>query len=163
MARVAFQLGPECKGVGSLIATAAVSQGKFYLRLNPDFAIPALLADKQFLFDAGRRSSLRSGLAQWLHDFYSTHKESRDMDLLYLRDLCGYDGPARNFPRKLEEAMRDLVEIAPELVASFRIDAIGRCSDAWKLRVVFGTETPSFIPPKRIPSGAQSGRGKVAL
>jgi len=161
--RVEFEIGDSCKGIGSLLATAFRESGHLYLRLNPDLAIPALLGDKQFLFDQGRRRALPYALSQWLHDFFSTHKQSRDMDLLYLRELCGYDGSPRNFPSKLRSAMDALVAAAPGLVASFEIDETGRCSDGWKLRVVLGHEKPSFLQAERIRVEPKSGRGKVAL
>lgn len=161
--RVEFEIGESCKGIGSLIATAYKDEGRLFLRLNPDFAIPALLGDKQFVFNQARRQALPYALSQWLHDFFSTHKLSRDIDLDYLRELCGYDGTARNFPRKLHGAMTALVAAAPELVASFEIVETGRCSDDWILRVVLGSEEPSFRPAERIPVEPKSGRGKVAL
>lgn len=165
LTRVEFQIGESCKGVGSLLATACRNDGHLYLRLNPDFAIPALQGDKQFLLDQARRSALPTALAQWLHDFFSTHKVSRDMDLLYLRGLCGYDGAPRNFPGKLLAAMQSLVAAAPDLVESFEIDATSRCSDSWKLRVTLGAEKPSFLPATRVvrASSSGSGRGRVAL
>lgn len=161
--RVEFEIGDACKGIGSLISTALRSEGRLYLRLNPDFVLPALLGDKQFLFDQSRRRALPFALSQWLHDFFSTHKQSKDMDLLYLRELCGYDGSPRNFPGRLRSAMEALVAAAPGLVASFEIEDTGRCSDGWKLRVVLGHEKPSFLQAERIPVEPKSGRGKVAL
>lgn len=161
--RVEFQIGESCKGIGSLLATACRDDGRIYLRLNPDFAVPALLGDKQFLFDQARRSTLSTALSQWLHDFFSTHKESKDMDLLYLRELCGYDGTPRNFPNKLRCAMQALIAAAPELIASFEIDKKGRCSDSWMLRVVLGSEKPSFLPAERFTPEKKSGYGRVAL
>lgn len=162
-ARVEFQIGDSCKGIGSLLASAFRDDGRLYLRLNPDFAIPALLGDKQFLFDQARRSGLPTSLAQWLHDFFSTHKEAREMDLQYLRELCGYDGTPRNFPGKLRIALDELVKAAPTLVASFEIDRSSRSSDNWKLRVVLGSDSPAFLPAERIESPKRSGRGRVAL
>lgn len=164
LARVEFEIG-ACKGIGSLLATASRSDGRIHLRLNPDFAMPALLGDKQFRFDQARRAALPTALAQWLHDFFSTHKLSRDMDLKYLRDLCGYDGSPRNFPGKLRAAMQSLVEAAPCLVVSFQVDEGARSSDSWKLRVELGSEKPSFLPATTVapPPKGESGRGRVAL
>ena len=163
LCRIEFEIGDSCKGIGSLIATAYEDDGKLYLRLNPDFAIPALLGDKQFIFDQARRRALPYALSQWLHDFFSTHKQSKDMDLLYLRELCGYDGTPRNFPSRLRSAMTALVSAAPELVASFKIVEAGRCSDRWILSVELGGKTPSFLPAQHISVQPKTGRGKVAL
>jgi hypothetical protein len=163
LCRAEFELGNSCKGIGSLISTLFRENGRIYIRLNPDFAIPALLGDKQFLFDQSRRAALPSALSQWLHDFFSTHKQSREMDLLYLRELCGYDGSPKNFPSKLRAAMEALIKAAPTLVASFEFDDAARCSDAWMLHVVLGSETPSFLPAERIDLAPKTGRGRVAL
>jgi len=163
LCRVEFEIGDTCKGVGSLLATACRDGACLYLRLNADFAIPALLGDKQFLFDQARRKALPYALSQWLHDFFSTHKQARDMDLLYLRELCGYEGSPRNFPARLREAMRALIATAPELISSFEIDETGRSSDGWILRVVHGNDKPSFIQAERMPTEPKRGRGGVAL
>lgn len=163
LCRAEFELGDSCKGIGSLLSTIFRENGRIYIRLNPDFAIPALLGDKQFLFDQSRRAALPSALSQWLHDFFSTHKQAKDMDLLYLRELSGYDGSPKNFPNKLRAAMKALIQIAPTLVASFDINDAARCSDAWMLHVVLGTDTPSFLPAERINLAPKSGRGRVAL
>lgn len=161
--RVEFEIEDSCKGIGSLIATAQRVEDTLYLRLNADFAIPALLGDKQFVFDQARRRALPYALSQWLHDFFSTHKKSIDMDLLYLRELCGYDGTARNFPSRLRSAMTALVAAAPELVASFEIVETGRCSDGWILRVTLGSSKPSFLPAQPVPVQHKGGRGGLAL
>jgi hypothetical protein len=161
--RVEFEIDDSCKGIGSLLATAFREDGRLYLRLNPDFAIPALLGDKQFLFDQSRRRALPYALSQWLHDFFSTHKQSRDIDLHYLRELCGYDGSPRNFPGRLRSAMDALVAAAPGLVVAFEIEETGRCSDGWLLRVRLGNEKPSFLQAERLPAGHKSGRGRVVL
>lgn len=163
LCRVEFEIGDSCKGVGSLLATACRDGASLYLRLNPDFVIPALLGDKQFLFDQGRRKALPYALSQWLHDFFSTHKQARDMDLLYLRELCGYDGSPRNFPFRLRAAMKALVAAAPELISSFEIVETGRSSDGWILRVAHGSEKPSFLQAERLPAAPKRGRGGVAL
>lgn len=152
-----------CQGIGSLLATAFREGASLYLRLNPDFTVPALMGDKQFLFDQRRRRKLPLALSQWLHDYYSTHEKALDIDLLYLRELCGYDGSPRNFPARLRAAMHALIAVAPGLVASFEIEEIGRSSDDWKLRVVVGVEKPSFLPPQRIPNEPKSRRGGVNL
>jgi len=161
--RVEFELGNSCKGIGSLLSSAFRHSGRIYLRLNADFAIPALLGDRQFVFDQSRRAALPSALSQWLHDFFSTHNVPKEMDLLYLRELCGYDGSAKNFPGKLRAAMQALVDAAPSLVASFELEEGSRCSDGWKLRVVLGTEKPSFLPAERIDQGRKTRRGGVSL
>lgn len=163
LCRAEFELGNSCKGIGSLISTVIRDGGRIYVRLNPDFAVPALLGDRQFLFDQSRRSALPSALAQWLHDFFSTHTVAKEMDLLYLRELCGYDGSPKNFPGKLRAAMQAVVQAAPGMVASFEIDDATRNSDSWILRVTLGDQEPSFLPAERVEMTAKTGRGRVAL
>ncbi len=164
--RVDFEIGESCKGVGALVATFAEEQGRFYIRMNPDFVVPALMGDKQFLMNRDRRAKLASGLAQWLHDFFSTHAQARAMDLGYLRELSGCDTPARNFPARLRKAMRQLEAAAPEVVSGFEVKKVGRRSARWILAITKGGEKPSFLPaqapapqkPKRA-----AGKGGVAL
>lgn len=162
LVRIEFQIRGQCSGVGSMLATATKRDGRCYLRLNPDFALPALAHDKQFRIRSARRNSLSMALAQWMHDFLSTHSTSRDLDLGYLRSLCGYDGPKRNFAAKLRSAMAELATRAPELVAAFEVEQSGRNSDGWKLKVVRGPELPEFTMPKHS-TPKKVGRGGVAL
>lgn len=163
--RVEFEIIKEkCKGIGSLLASAIKTGGRAYVRLNPDFALAALVGGKQFRFNTARRNALPSSLAQWLHDYYTTHKIAEEVDLKYLRGLCGYDGVARNFPTKLREAMDELTNAAPSLIESYSVIDTTRSSDAWKLLVVFGSETPEFLPPGRVPTVvAAKSNGGVSL
>ena len=151
-------------GAGSMLSTAVKRDGKCYIRLNPDFVQPALASDIQFRIRSQRRNGLCMALSQWLHDFYSTHTETRDLDISYLRALCGYDGPAKNFPTKLRKAMAELASKVPEIIASFEIVRLGRNSDGWKLRIVRGSERPEFTVPKSGSRGSASGnRSRVCL
>jgi hypothetical protein len=152
-------------GTGSMLSTAVKKDGKCYIRLNPDFALPALASDIQFRIRSKRRNALSMSLSQWLHDFLSTHTETRDLDVGYLRSLCGYDGPVKNFPAKLRQAMAELANKVPELVASFEIVRSGRNSDGWKLRIVRGNEKPEFSMPKNAAKGKSSAsyRSRVIL
>lgn len=146
-------------GAGSMLSTAVKKDGKCYIRLNPDFALPALASDIQFRIRSKRRNALSMSLSQWLHDFLSTHTETRDLDVGYMRTLCGYDGPAKNFPAKLRQAMAELASKVPELVASFEIVRNGRNSDGWKLRIARGAEKPEFTMPKAT-TRTRNGSGK---
>lgn len=152
-------------GAGSMLSTAVKKDGKCYIRLNPDFALPALASDIQFRIRSKRRNGLSMALSQWLHDFFSTHTETRDLDIGYLRTLCGYDGTAKNFPAKLRRAMAEMVAKVPDLIASFEIIRCGRNSDGWKLRIVRGNEKPEFTMPKAVSkaSGPSNKRSRVCL
>jgi hypothetical protein len=150
LARIAFDIKGQCSGLGSILSTAVKNDGHCYLRLNPDFVCPALTTDLQFRFNSQRRNSLAMPLAQWLHDFFSTHTTSRDIDLAYLKSLCGYVGENKNFVVKLRKAMAELASSAPTLIAKFEIIKTGRDSEKWILRVVKGTEQPQFDQPQHV-------------
>ena len=164
-ARIQFRFDDGCSGIGSMLATAARRGDNFYIRINPDFAVPAFMGDRQFKMQALRRSALSSSLAQWLHDFFTTHTTSRDMDLKYLRGLAGYDGPKRNFPMRLRAALTDIEQSAPQLIKSFAVEEKGRDSDRWTLRVERGIETAQYKQPAKSLAPSRSGmrRGGVAL
>lgn len=145
LVRVVFSIDKGSQqGVGSLIATAGRDGGKLFLRLNPDFALPALLCDRQFEINAARRSKISSALGQWLHDFYSTHSKSMPIDLGYLIELSGYDGAVKNFPAKLKLAMDELVKAAPEVVQGYTINSDTRSSQDWIITVQLGEEKRTF-------------------
>jgi hypothetical protein len=150
LARITFDIKGQCSGLGSILSTAVKSGGHCYLRLNPDFVCPALTTGLQFRLNSQRRNSLAMPLAQWLHDFYSTHTKSRDIDLAYLKNLCGYVGENKNFVVKLRKAMGELATSAPTLIAKFEIIKRGRDSEKWILRVVKGTELPQFDQPQHV-------------
>lgn len=148
LARISFEIKGYCTGQGSIFSTAIKRNGICYVRLNPDFVAPALTRDIQFKINTPRRNSLAMPLAQWLHDFYSTHEQlNRGNDIKYLRNLCGYSGPKRNFPAKLHSAMTELWKAAPELIQSFELIKSTRDSDDWLLKVTRGAETPRFEQP----------------
>lgn len=162
-ARIEFKTENHGAGIGCLVATIAKKDGQCYLRLNADFATAALLEDKQFKLNTARRALLGSSIAQWMHDFLSTHSTAMEMDLAYIKGLCGYDGVARNFPSKLRAAMDEIVEKAPELVSSYEIIEGQRNSDKWKLSIVKGSDKPSFAMPPQLASRRPGGRGGVCL
>lgn len=162
LARIEICVKGRSIGVGSMLATVVKREGRCFVRLNPDFAIPALTMDHQFRICSQRRNRVAMALGQWLHDFLSTHNASRDMDLAYLRKLCGYDGPKRNFAGKLNLALVDLQRQAPELLESFAIDKTARDSDKWILRISRGSELPQFIMPST-PRQSSQKRGGPAL
>ena len=119
------------------------------LRFDPGFVIGAFSADKQYRIDRARRSTLASSpLAMWLHDFVSTHSKSAPLDLLYLRERCGFQGLAKDFPRRLRRAADDLRAVAPGLLASYAIKKGRRSSEKWTVEFVRGAEKASFLLPE---------------
>ena len=84
------------------------------------------------------------------------------IDLGYLMELSGYDGPVKNFPAKLKAAMEELVVAAPEVVQGYSINSATRKSKAWTIHVQLGAEKRTFQRPAPMP--ALSGASfKVAL
>lgn len=163
MARVAFEIdGGKVKGIGSLLASATKDGNRFFIRLNPDFALPALLCDRQFDFNADRRASIRSSLGQWLHDFYCTHSAARPIDLGYLMGLCGYDGPPKNFPARVRTAMDELVAAAPGVVEAYAIVQPTKRAEDWVLEARIGPEKRAYQQPAALPSATRR-TGKAAL
>jgi hypothetical protein len=83
-------------------------QQTYFLKINPKFAD---------LFEAGwtqlqwrQRLYLKSGLAKWLHGFYSSHREPFPMKVTTIRKLCGSDCKRMgDFRRCLHRAMDELV------------------------------------------------------
>lgn len=163
MVRVVFEIhGGKVKGVGSLLASATKEGNRFYVRLNPDFALPALLCDRQFDFNADRRALIRSSLGQWLHDFYCTHSAARPIDLGYLMALCGYDGPPKNFPARLRTAMDELVAAAPGVVEAYVIVQPTKRAEDWILEARIGAEKRAYQQPGSLPSMTRR-TGRAAL
>ena len=143
--RVSFKLPTGHEGSGSLLATAVKIKGRTYLCVNPDFTWAAFALDSQFHIQSARRGGLSSSLAQWLHDFLSTHTENIDFTVDYLHDLSGYSGPLRNFPKALREALGELVRSVPSLVKSFEIVDKSKFSDDWIVKLSRGPEKAQFI------------------
>ena len=163
LVRVVFSINKGGQqGVGSLIASAGRDGGKLFLRLNPDFALPALLCDQQFEINSARRSKISSALGQWLHDFYSTHSESLPIDLAYLMELSGYDGAVKNFPAKLKAAMEELVLAAPEVVQGYSINSATRSGQDWIILAQLGEEKRARHRPAPMPTISKASF-KVAL
>ena len=165
--RLAFTMPLEgrapIQGIGSLLATAIKDDMSIHLRVNPDFAWAAFALDKQFKIKSARRAKLSSTLAQWLHDFLSTHTAAHDMTVDYIREMCGFDGSARSFPLQLRTALDEMIKETPEIVASYDIDEVGRSSDRWIVRIARGPEKPQFIVPKPAILAGASGGGQRAL
>lgn len=115
------------------------------IRIDLGWTMAILEHDHQFKLNAARRIALPGALAQWLHDFISTHSSySRKLTVGYLRDLCGFEGQARRFPSLLNTALAELATNAPELVAGHSVKKVGRSSDRWEPDISRGPEAPSF-------------------
>jgi len=146
--RISFKLPAGHEGSGSLLATALKKGGRTYLRVNPDFTWTAFALDGQFRIQSARRSGLKSSLAQWLHDYLSTHTENIPLKVGYLRDLSGHSGPVGNFPKALREALDELASSVPTLVAAYAIDDELKSSKKWIVNLTRGPEIPQFTMAK---------------
>lgn len=161
-ARIKFKLLDGTEGTGTLISTLARREGIVSLRLNPDFILNAFGRDLQFTMNPARRCQLKSTLAQWLHDFFSTHTTTPPLSLGYLRELSGYSGQSRRFPADIMNAMSEIKQAAPELVSSFEVHKDSKDGSKWKLCITKGTELPAFTMPSRSGFGTNSGNTRSA-
>lgn len=160
--RVCFRLKGGSLHEGSMLASVDKGLTGVLIGFDPGFVLPAFGMDRQFRIDAKRRASLPSPLTQWMHDFLSTHTDSHDLTLAYLRELCGYGGRASDFPKVLKSAMKVLVESAPAIAASFEIIKLGRKSGLWKLRVQRGPEAANFFDPASMKAAAAAKAASTA-
>ena len=134
---------------GKMLAAAVVNGRARSIRLDLGLCAFVLESDAQFKIDSARRHALSSSLAQWLHDFFSTHSAyGASLTLGYLRELCGFEGQARRFPKLLDAAMAELAAKAPQLVAGHRVNKSGRSSEKWALEVNRGPEAPTYTKAK---------------
>lgn len=140
------------EGVGNLIAGAQRRGDSYAIQICEQFSKFAFELDKQFLIQIKRRETLRGLLAKWLHDFLSTHTKEQEFDICYLRELSGFTGRQKDFPVKLTQALEELKESIPGLVANYEIVKSGKSSDDWTVVVQRGDERPQFILPRFAPS-----------
>jgi hypothetical protein len=146
-----LDLGSE-EGVGNLIAGAVRTGDSYSIQICEHFSKFAFELDKQFLIQIKRRETLKGLLAKWLHDFLSTHTKEQEFDLCYLRELSGFTGRQKDFPVKLKQALDELGQSIPSLVAGHEIQKIGKSSDEWRVLVQRGDEKPQFLLPRLAPS-----------
>ena len=151
---------------GKMLESATKNGRARSIRVDLGWSTAILEQDYQFKLDAARRAKLSGSLAQWLHDFISTHDSySRKLTIGYLRDLCGFEGQARRFPSLLNAALAELAAKAPELVAGHSVKKVGRSSCKWELAILRGPEAPAFCKPKArvAPRHGRSQHKGVAL
>ena len=169
MTSLTVRLGGAGIVSGRLLAGFTSDSHGTSIHFDPGLATALLGSDLNFKIDAARRRSLDTALAQWLHDFISTHGEGRSITLGYLRELAGFEANAKRFPANLNAAILDLKEHAPGLVLGFSITKSTRSSDHWTLSIQRGPEAPSFVgyrpPAKHASSIERKGpkRGGVVL
>lgn len=163
-ARVDYATPGGCRGSAALLGSARKASSGWRVSLDPGL-VPLLAEDKQFRMDAGRRARLSTDLAQWMHDFMSTHQAGFEIgfNLGKLAGLCGWRGDAGRFPSSLAEALEELKTSCPELVAGFEIKRERRDSRTWRARVDKGPESESFEVAVRKARAKREGPRKGGL
>ena len=173
-ARIKYVIDERARGDAALLGSFSKRPGSgWWASLDPGLQA-ALFEDLQFPTNLARRERLSTDLARWLHDFFATHKKGYEegIPVETLRRLCGYDSEACHFPKFLRGALTELTEVAPELIAAFRIQPVGRHGKNWKAFVTRGSEVAAFKLPAEDERRARArashkakgaGRGRVAL
>lgn len=159
-ARIEYAVPGGGGGSAALLGSARKASSGWRVSMDPGL-IPLLGEDKQFRMDVPRRERLSSDLAKWMHDFMSTHESGFEVgfSLAKLAELCGWRGEAGHFPSSLQEALAELVQLCPELVAGFEIKRARRESRTWRARVDKGAESECFeVPAKRARAKADKPR-----
>jgi hypothetical protein len=151
-AQVDFVLKGGHAGGGRMLLAVAKGQSGVEIRLDPNFVASALDRNLQIGVDAVRRRSLGSPLAEWLHDFFTSHETAVSLDLGYLRALCGFENEKRRFPSRLRAAMQILIDSAPAVIVGYGIEGSGKDSDLWRLVPVRGQEAVLASHPKLAPA-----------
>lgn len=142
---VSFELANGARASGKLLETASKSHAGVHLVFDPAFVLAAFGDGQQFKIDRARRRKLGSPLAQWLHDFLSTHKAGQPLTLDYLKQLCGSNASSKRFCRVLREVAATLCQAAPELAKSFKIEDGRRSSERWSVEFERGSEPCDFF------------------
>lgn len=164
---IGYRLWDGTQGRGRLLGHFDVSASGLCARFDSGLILDLFGKDKQFSIDSARRDSLDSPLAQWLHDFLSTHNAGEKLTYDYLLSRSGFTARRKNFPAQLVRALDAIHAIAPGLVASYAVAKPTQDSAKWTLCVASGGEKPSFEDPsKKGHGGARQAlprRGGVAL
>lgn len=165
--QITCQIGQAGTVTGRLLGDCQFTPHGTIAMFDTDFAATLLGSDLNFQVNLATRRELDSSLAQWMHDFMSTHSETRSLTFKHLRELCGFGAQAKRFPASLLAAMDELKTKAPGIVAGYSVTKTTKDSDWWELRITRGSDLPKFVgyKPKASDSPARVGprRGGVAL
>lgn len=151
---------------GRLLGSVEKGRTGISLGFDAGLILATFGIDKQFKFDRNRRALLDGALAQWLHDFISTHTTNQPMPLIHYLGLSGYVARSKSFPEKLGTALAEIKTKAPELVAGIVWNKPTKSSERWMVEIVKGSEKASFIDPAKkhtAPAKPASTRSGVAL
>ncbi|TAM29604.1 MAG: hypothetical protein EPN59_11695 [Paraburkholderia sp.] len=119
------------------------TSGRYMISINP--LIVSLFTDDVTEIDLRRKARLRSSLAKWMHDYFSTHSHPIPIALDRLQELSGMavNTALRNVRIKVREAIEELQTCEPPLFAK------GTVIEDDKLHVVKATNS-LFRPPKPV-------------
>ncbi|WP_233864671.1 plasmid replication initiator TrfA [Paraburkholderia adhaesiva] len=116
----------------SLIAKWEFVPGSKAIRVYFDREIAELFRDRQYtriLKQYEDQLTRGSSLASWMLGFYSSHREPIDFPLDRLQSLCGDGTPRKEFRRKLDQALAQLVKVG--FLSTFMIcDGLVQCRRA---------------------------------
>ena len=119
------------------------TSGRYMISINP--LIVSLFTDDVTEIDLRRKARLRSSLAKWMHDYFSTHSHPIPIALDRLQELSGMaaNTALRNVRIKVREAVEELQTCEPPLFAR------GTVVEGDKLHVVKATNS-LFRPSKPV-------------
>lgn len=166
-ASITCQIGSAGTVSGRLLADCQITPHGTIVMFDTDFAAVLLGSDLNFQLNLATKRELDSSLAQWMHDFLSTHSETRPLTFKYLRELCGFAAQSKRFPSALLVAMDELKAKAPGIVAGYSVAKATKDGDWWELSITRGPALPKFVgyKPKASDGAVRAGprRGGVAL
>jgi TrfA protein len=146
---------------GYLLKSMAADAAGIEIEFDAAFISVAFTQDQLFKSNASRTASLQSSLARWLHDYLATHTKRAEIDMKYLRTLCGYEASKGKFPSSLREALKELAETAPMIMQSYELLSGTKDSDTWKLKPALATEKPQYIMPAGYKAAASRVTGRT--
>ena len=157
---VSFRYEGGPRGGGLLVEPPTSGRPWSRVEFDPAFVAAAFGKTTQFRIDCGRRRGLGSTLAQWLHDFLSTHSEARPLGLDYLMELSRHGGGAKHFPEQLRTALEELGRKAPELVAGWTVKKRKSRRSGPSATIGRGPEKPKFEMPANAAKKGQTTAAK---
>lgn len=141
---------------GWLLISAVPSGRDAVVRLDVGLVDPAFSQSMLASMAGAVSDGIQAPLAQWLRDYFSTHKPpAKPLTLDYLRGLSGCPSQPKHFVAALKASMEQLRACRPDLVASWSIDKCeggGNASARWTLLAVRGPAMPNVKHPAKRPA-----------
>ncbi|QJE02520.1 hypothetical protein HH212_22925 [Massilia forsythiae] len=141
------------KAKGWLLMSATPSGRDATVRLDPGLVEPAFAETMLASMAGAVGDGIQAPLAQWLRDYFSTHKPlAKPLTLDYLRTLSGFPSQPKHFVAALEASMEQLRAGRPDLIASWSIDKgegdVNKSAN-WTLLAVRGSAKPDVKHPAK--------------